>query len=153
MIHRHIARFNVVDTDFSVQVTSGAVSRASLNADQVTRLQLLTCGHIDLRQMPKVHIVVRAPHPKHNALTKTLFGERCTLPSSANNRTVYRRVNVLVSDAHEVIALVICAIRPQMPIRLRYSESVLIRGNQNQSTSISNKKAMLTISTASLNTL
>lgn len=56
MIHRHIARFNVVDTDFPVQVTSGAVSRASLNADQVTRLQLLTCGHIDLRQMPKVHI-------------------------------------------------------------------------------------------------
>nr|DAF28588.1 MAG TPA: hypothetical protein [Caudoviricetes sp.] len=110
MIHRHIARFNVVDTDFPVQVTSGAVSRASLNADQVTRLQLLTCGHIDLRQMPKVHIVVRAPHPKHNALAKTLFGERCTLPSSANNRTVYRRVNVLVSDAHEVIALVICAI-------------------------------------------
>nr|DAF28587.1 MAG TPA: hypothetical protein [Caudoviricetes sp.] len=40
-----------------------------------------------------------------------------------------------------------------MPIRLRYSESVLIRGNQNQSTSISNKKAVLTISTASLNTL
>ena len=39
-----------------MQVTSGAVSRASLNADQVTRLQLLTCGHIDLRQMPKVHM-------------------------------------------------------------------------------------------------
>lgn len=53
MIHRHIARFNVVDTDFPVQVTSGAVSRASLNADQVTRLQLLTCGHIDLRQKRK----------------------------------------------------------------------------------------------------
>ena len=106
-----------------------------------------------LSLMPEIHIVVRAPDPKHNTLTKALFRKRCALPSSTNYCTVYGGVNVLVSDAHEVIALVICAIRPQMPIRLRYSESVLIRGNQNQSTSISNKKAALTISTASLNTL
>ena len=88
------------------------MARASLNTDQVPRLQILTCDHVDLRQMPEIHIVVRASYPKHNALAKALSGEHCALPSSANNRTVYRGVNVLVSDAHEVIALVICTIRP-----------------------------------------
>ena len=110
MIHRHIARLNVIDANFPVQVASSTVTRAPFNTNQIARLQFLTCSHIDLLQVPEIHIVVRAPYPKHNALAKTFFGERCALPSSANDRTVYRRVNVLVSDAHEIIALVICAI-------------------------------------------
>lgn len=62
MIHRHIARLNVIDANFPVQVASSTVTRAPFNTNQIARLQFLTCSHIDLRQVPEIHIVVRAPY-------------------------------------------------------------------------------------------
>ena len=129
-MHRYIPSRNIIDANFPMQVTSGAVAGAALNTNQISRFQLLPDGHVDFGQMPKIHIVGSAADTNHNTLAKTFLRKRCTLPSSTNNRTVNRAIDAFVSNAHEIISLVICTVCSQVSVCLRHSESALIRRNQ-----------------------
>ena len=118
MIHRHIARLNVIDANFPVQVASSTVARASLDTDKVARLQLLACGHADFGQVSKIHIVGSHADPDHNTLAEAFLRECRAFPAGTNNRAINRAIDVLVANTYQIIPLVVRSIRPQVAIRL-----------------------------------